>query len=592
MLGIREALLFLTVVVVSVPLFKRLGLGSVLGYLVAGALIGPHGLRLIPDTEEVGHLAELGVVLLLFLIGLELQPSRLWELRTRVFGVGAAQVALSGAALALGALALGLSWQAALVAGLGLSLSSTAFVLQLLGERAELPTPMGQTAFGILLFQDLAVIPLLAVLPLLGRGGGHVDTSWVPLAKAAGMIVLVILVGRTLLRPAFRLVGSARSQEVFTASALLVALGTALLVSAVGLSPALGAFMAGVLLADSEYRHELEADIEPFRGLLMGLFFISVGMSVALELLLEHPLLIAGLVLGMTGLKVLTIAAIGRRVLRAWPVAWELGVLLGQGGEFAFVLFGLAVSFGILTGALRDTLVLVVSLSMALTPLLTLAWDRLLAPRLRTRDDRPYDRAVEQDTPVIIAGFGRFGQIVGRILRARRIAFTAMDADPGQIDSLARFGIKVFYGDASRLDLLRAARADKARLFVLAIDDVQSSIRTAREVQEHFPHLVIFARARNRAHAYQLLELGITHVVRETFESSVELSGEILQELGFSYSDARGTLDQFREHDERLLQESFHYQRDERKLIEIAERSRRELESLFARDVDEERKSA
>jgi glutathione-regulated potassium-efflux system protein KefB len=592
MLGIREALLFLTVVVVSVPLFKRLGLGSVLGYLVAGLLIGPHGLRLIPDTEEVGHLAELGVVLLLFLIGLELQPRRLWELRTRVFGVGGFQVLLSGAALALGALALGLSWQAALVAGLGLSLSSTAFALQLLGERGELPTPMGQTAFGILLFQDLAVIPLLAVLPLLGRSGGHVDTSWVPLAKAAGMILLVVLVGRTLLRPAFRLVGSARSQEVFTASALLIALGTALLLSAVGLSPALGAFMAGVLLADSEYRHELEADIEPFRGLLMGLFFISVGMSVALELLLEHPLLIAGLVLGMTAIKVLTIAAIGRRVLGAWPVAWELGVLLGQGGEFAFVLFGLAVTFGILTGSLRDTLVLVVTLSMALTPLLTLAWDRLLAPRLRARDDRPYDRAVEQDTPVIIAGFGRFGQIVGRILRARRIAFTAMDADPGQIDSLARFGIKVFYGDASRLDLLRAARADKARLFILAIDDVQSSVRTAREVQEHFPHLVIFARARNRAHAYQLLELGITHVVRETFESSLELSGEVLQELGFSYSDARGTLDQFREHDERMLQESFHYQRDEKKLIEIAERSRRELESLFARDADEERKSA
>jgi glutathione-regulated potassium-efflux system protein KefB len=256
------------------------------------------------------------------------------------------------------------------------------------------------------------------------------------------------------------------------------------------------------------------------------------------------------------------------------------------------VLFGLAVSFGILTGGLRDTLVLVVSLSMALTPLLTIVWDRLLAPRLRTRDDRPYDQAVEQDTPVIIAGFGRFGQIVGRILRARRIPFTAMDADPVQIDSLMRFGIKVFYGDASRLDLLRAARADKARLFVLAIDDVQSSIRTAREVQEHFPHLVIFARARNRAHAYQLLELGITHVVRETFESSLELSSEVLQELGYSYSDARGTLDQFREHDERLLQESFHFQRDEKKLIEIAERSRRELESLFARDADEERKSA
>jgi glutathione-regulated potassium-efflux system protein KefB len=592
MLGIREALLFLTVVVVAVPLFKRLGLGSVLGYLVAGALIGPHGLRLIPDTEEVGHLAELGVVLLLFLIGLELQPRRLWELRTRVFGVGGAQVALTGAALAVGALALGLSWQAALVAGLGLSLSSTALSVQLLDERNVLALPLGQTAFGILLFQDLAVIPLLAVLPLLGPSGARVDTSWVPLAKASGLIVLIVVAGRLLLRPAFRLFASARSQEVFTASALLVAVGTALLVSAVGLSMALGAFMAGVLLADSEYRHELQADIEPFRGLLMGLFFVSVGMSVALELVVDQPFRIAGLVLGMTVLKIASMGLLGRRVLGGWPAAWELGVLLSQGGEFAFVLFGLAVSYDIFPDPLRDTLVLVVSLSMALTPLLTLAWDRLLAPRLRRGDDRPYDRDVEQDTPVIIAGFGRFGQVVGRVLRARRIPFTAMDADPAQIDFLTRFGSKVFYGDASRLDLLRAARADKARVFVLAIDDVQSSLRTAREVQEHFPHLVILARARNRAHAYQLLELGIKHVSRETFLSSLELTGDVLQELGFSYSDARSTLERFREHDERMLQESFQYQRDEKKLIEIAERSRRELESLFARDEGEERRSA
>jgi glutathione-regulated potassium-efflux system protein KefB len=592
MLGIREALLFLAVVVVAVPLFKRLGLGSVLGYLVAGVLIGPHELGLVPDTELVAHVAELGVVLLLFLIGLDLEPHRLWELRARVFGVGGAQVALSGAVLALGALALGLSWRAALVAGLGLSLSSTAFSLQLLGERNQLATPMGQTAFGILLFQDLAVIPILAVLPLLGSSESPMDSSWVTLAKAAGAVVVIILVGRTLLRPAFRLVASARSQEVFTASALLAAVGTGVLVSAVGLSPALGAFMAGVLLADSEYRHEMQADIEPFRGLLMGLFFISVGMSVTVELLLQRPLLILGLVMGMTALKVVSIAALGRRVLGAWPPAWELGVLLGQGGEFSFVLFALAVSYGILTGGLRDTLVLVVSLSMALTPLFALAFDKLLAPRLRTRDDRPYDRTVERDTPVIIAGFGRFGQVVGRVLRARGIPFTAMDADPAQIDFLQRFGSKVFYGDASRLDLLRSARADKAQVFVLAIDDVQASVRTAREVQEHFPHLVIFARARNRNHAYQLLELGITHVIRETYLSSLELTGDVLQELGFSYSEARGTLDRFREYDERMLQESFQYQRDEKKLIEISERSRRELESLFARDVAEERKSA
>jgi len=294
----------------------------------------------------------------------------------------------------------------------------------------------------------------------------------------------------------------------------------------------------------------------------------------------------------MTTLKVLSIAGLGRRILGSWPPAWKLGVFLSQGGEFAFVLFGLAVSYEIFEAPLRDMLVLVVSLSMALTPLLTLGWDGVVAPRLRRGDDRPYDRGVEQDAPVIIAGFGRFGQVVGRVLRARRIPFTAMDADPAQIDFLKRFGNQVFYGDASRLDLLRAARADRARIFVLCIDDVQASVRTAREVQEHFPHLVIFARARNRAHAYQLMELGIEHVIRETFLSSLELTGDVLQQLGFSYSEARSTLDRFREHDEKLLQESFQYQQDEKKLIEITERSRRELESLFARDEAEERRSA
>src|SRR5262249_55957465 len=355
MIGLNEALLFLAAVVIAVPLFKALRLGSVLGYLVAGVLIGPHGLGLIGDVHRVGEVAEYGVVLLLFLVGLELQPERLWELRHRVFGVGAVQVISTGLLLGLAALAFGLSWQAALVAGFGLSLSSTAFVLQLLGERNQLPTPLGQTTFGILLFLFLAVIPLLAALPLLAPSGMRMDASWVPVAKAAGMVLVIVLAGRFLLRPAFRLVGSARSQEVFTASALLLAVGTALLASTVGLSRALGAFLAGVLLADSEYRHELEADIEPFRGLLLGLFFMSVGMSVALELLLEHPFRIVGLVLGMTGLKVLGISILGRKVLGQWEAGGRLGVLLSQGGEFAFVLFGLAVADGIFTAGLRDT---------------------------------------------------------------------------------------------------------------------------------------------------------------------------------------------------------------------------------------------
>ena len=589
---LHQALIFLAAAVVSVPIFKRLGLGSVLGYLAAGMVIGPWGVGLISDVEAILHFAELGVVLLLFVIGLELQPSRLWELRRSVFGLGGVQVLGTGALLAAVGLLFGLRLPTALIAGLGLSLSSTAIALQLLAEKNELPTQHGRASFGILLFQDLAVIPLLALLPFLGESTApSTEPGWLSVLKVVGVLAGVVLGGRYVLRPVFRLVASLHTQELFTATALLVVVGTALLVGQVGLSMALGAFLAGVLLADSEYRHELEADIEPFKGLLLGLFFIAVGMSVNIGLLASGPVKVVALVFGLVALKALVLFALGRWVFKSNESALSLSVAISQGGEFAFVLFGLAVGFRVMERELADLLVVVVSLSMAVTPVLFLAYDKLVRPRLRQKVQREYDVAPDEDHPVIIAGFGRVGQVVGRLLRVKRIGFTALDASPEHIDFMKNFGnTKLYYGDASRLDLLRAARADKAKVFVLAIDDVEASVRTAATVKQHFPHLTIFARARNRQHAYQLLNLGITHVTRETFAGSLEMSGDILQELGLTWSEMKSTLHRFREHDEAMVQSSYQHAGDVKKLMEISARARTELEALFKQD--EEEKSA
>ncbi len=589
---LHQSAVFLAAAVVSVPISKRLGLGSVLGYLVAGMVIGPWVLGLISDVESILHFAEFGVVLLLFLIGLELQPARLWELRKSVFGLGGVQVIATGAVLAVAALIFGLSPAAAVVVGLGLSLSSTAFALQLLAEKNQLTTDFGRASFGILLFQDLAVIPLLAVLPFLGEAAApSTQAGWLSAVKVVGALAGVVLGGRFVLRPLFRIVASSRSQEVFTATALFLVVGTALLVSEVGLSMALGAFLAGLLLADSEYRHELEADIEPFKGLLLGLFFIAVGMSVNLGLVLERPFLVAALVLGLVLIKAALLFGIGKVVFKSYDSAISMGVVISQGGEFAFVLFGLAVGFKIMERATSDLLVVVVSVSMAVTPLLSILYEKVLRPRFIKKAKRDFDVAADADTPVIIAGLGRVGQVVGRVLRAKGIAFTAMDASPEHIDFIKKFGNKVFYGDASRLDLLRAARADKAKIFVLAIDDIESSIRTAETVQQHFPNLTIFARARNRQHAYRLLNLGIRKLMRETFLSSLEMTGDILQELGMTFSDSRRALDRFREHDEGLLMNNYKHSTDEKKLQEMAAQSRKELEEIFKDDV-KDRKSA
>ena len=511
-----QVAIFLVAAVVVVPIARRAGMGSVLGYMLAGLIVGPWALDLVDNEREILHLAELGVVFLLFVIGLELQPRRLWAMRRAVFGLGGGQVILTALVLAGLAFALGLPLEAAVVAGLALSLSSTAFALQALAERNELTTRHGRLSFSILLFQDLAVIPILALLPLLApASGGEGDgVPWLDTAKAAGMIALVVLGGRYLLRHVLRLVARFGTHEVFTATALLTVVGVALLMELVGLSMALGAFLAGVLLADSEYRHELEADIEPFKGLLLGLFFMAVGMTVNIGLVIETPITVLGLAAGLMLVKMLCLIAVARVDTANWRSIRGAAVALSQGGEFAFVIVALGVSSALMDGRTADLLIVAVTLSMAATPLAFGASDWLNA-RLEREAEPAYDRHIEEENRVIIAGFGRVGQIVGRILRVRRIGFTALETSVEQVDFVRRFGSKIYYGDASRVELLRAASAEKAVLFVLAIDDVERSLATARTVRRHFPHLTVFARARNRQHVYALMDLGVTHIVRD-----------------------------------------------------------------------------
>ena len=583
-----QALIFLSAAVVAVPLSKRLGLGSVLGYLAAGLVVGPDVLGLFDEVDDVLHFAEFGVVLLLFIIGLELQPARLWTLRRAVFGLGGGQVVLTAASITLVATALGVSFHSALIAGLALSLSSTAFVLQILHERREVATRHGRAAFGILLFQDLAVIPILAALPLLALTDTGLGTSqaWIDVGKGVLAIAAVTVGGRYLLRFLLRIVARSRVREVFTATALFTVIGVALLMDLVGLSMALGAFLAGVLLADSEYRHELEADIEPFKGLLLGLFFIAVGMSVDLDLLLAQPLLVVGIVLGLVALKAAAVLLLARIARHTWNTSFLLAIALAQGGEFAFVILGVGLGINMLDPETADLLILVVTLSMAMTPLLFLFHDQVVS-RLRKDAEPEYDGHIPEENQVIIAGMGRVGQIVGRVLAGRRIGFTALESDAAQVDFVRRFGNKVYYGDAGRLDLLRAAKAEEAVLFVLAIEDVEQSLATARVVVKHFPHLKILARARNRQHAYALMDLGIRDVVRDTYFSSLEMTRHVLTELGHEPDHAAHIVDTFREHDMKRL----HAQREVHKDLDrmAAENLQwtRELEELFEQDARE-----
>src|SRR5271165_115360 len=582
---LAQIAIFLAAAVVAIPIFRRFNLGSVLGYLTAGIIIGPASLGLIDNLDTTQNIAQFGIVLLMFVVGLELQPSRLWVLRKSIFVLGFAQVALTTLCMAAGAyLIFDRSWPSALVIGFALSMSSTALALQLLAERGQLNTQFGRSAFSILLFQDVSVLPALALLPLLGASAAasHGAGGWLVL-KLIAVLAAVIVGGRYVLNPLLRIVAATRVAEAFTAAGLLIVLGTALLVSQVGLSLSLGAFLAGVLLADSEFRHELEADIEPFKGLLLGLFFISVGMSANLNLVREKPVEIIELTLGFMALKVGILWGIGRLSGLSPAASRGLAFSLPSGGEFAFVLFGLAATLGIMDTETAELLVLVVTASMILSPLLLTLHDALF--KTTEADDRPFDTPVELYPKVIIAGFGRFGQIVGRILRAKKIAFTALEANQTQVDFLRHFGNQVFYGDASRLELLRAARAENAEVFVLAIDDVEASVKTAELIGKHFPHLKIFARARNRQHAFRLMDLNVRYTIRETLVSSLELSEKVLETLGLSKRKAVETVQQFRTHDEQTMAKQQAVKDDESKFLQTTRESAEQLLQLFESDA-------
>ncbi|MBL9005612.1 MAG: cation:proton antiporter [Myxococcales bacterium] len=590
---LHQSLILLIAAVLAVPLFKRLKLGAVLGYLAAGVAVGPWVLRLITDVQSILHFSEFGVVLMLFLIGLELNPSRLWVLRRSVFGLGGAQVAAVTAAFFAIGLALRIEPLAALIAGFGLALSSTAFVLPVLAERGQLQSPQGNATFAILLFQDLAVIPLLVILPLLaggaaaaGHGHGGGDSGLVMAVKIIGALVGLVLAGRYLLRPAFKAIAASGNQEIMTATALLVVVATSAVMEKVGLSMSLGAFLSGVMLAESEYRHELHADIEPFKGLLLGLFFMAVGMSANLGIVREKPLSLFGFVVGFMVLKAVVVFFVCRAFRHDKTEAASIAGALSQGGEFAFVLFGIATAARVLSQTAADFLVVAVTLSMALTPAALALSDRFIARFTARSEKREFDTIAENDheNPVVIAGFGRVGQIVGRLLSLHHIGFTALDAASTHVDFVRKFGNKIYYGDATRLDLLRSAHAERAKVFVVAIDDMVTSLKVVELVQHHFPHLTIVARARNRPHAYQLLAMGVTLLTRETFESSLTMAQQTLVALGMTEEKAQAAARKFATYDEARVRAMYVLRDDQKKLIESVKQYASELESLFATD--------
>ena len=593
---------YLGAAVLAVPLSKYLGLGAIIGYLGAGIAIGPWGLGWVSEVEDILHFAEFGVVLMLFLIGLELEPRRLWNLRRPIFGWGSAQVLGCTGALFLLLMGLGLvypevlgGWRTALVASLGLALSSTAIALQVMDERNLLPTPGGQAGFSVLLLQDVAAIPILALLPLLGQttpsAAGEAD-GWGVLwniARIVGVVCAVVLGGRLLLRPLLRWIARSRTPEIFTAASLLLVVGVAALMQQAGLSMALGAFLAGVLLAESEYRRELETDIEPFKGLLLGLFFMAVGMSIDFGVLLAAPGLMTALTLGFLAVKagVIYLLSIGMRVPRQErPV---LTLLLAQGGEFAFVVFQAAAGAQSLASATVSLLIGAVALSMLLTPLLLLALDRWLLPRLaRMSRPGPQEISEPQEAPVLIAGFGRYGQIIARVMLAQGIPCTLLDHDADMIEAARSFGYRVFYGDATRLDLLRIAGAGSARVLVVAVDDPAQSLKLVALARQHFPQLEIVARARDVTHWHELREHGVVHMEREVFESSLRSARSVLELLGQTHAQTRQTARLFRQHNLELLEKMHPHFHDRNQLIAVVKQGRQQLEEQMAQERSQE----
>ena len=577
---LHQSLIYLAAGVIVVPVFRRLGLGSVLGYLAAGVAIGPWGLRLVSAPEAILHFAEIGVVMLLFLVGLELNPRQLWQMRRPIFGMGATQVALTALAVAAAAWALGLSWPVAVVAGMGFAMSSTAIGLATLQEKRLLQSAGGQASFSVLLFQDLAVIPCLLILGFMSDK--NADFDWMAPVKAVTVIACVILGGRLLLRPLLRYIANTGLREIFVGFALLLVMGIAALMEAFGLSAALGAFLAGVLLADSEYRHALELDIDPFKGLLLGLFFIAVGMSVDLSLFIQKPYLVLGIALGIVALKAILLYPIaqtfgycGRQDATVFALA------LSQVGEFAFVLFGAATK--VVPRETIDVLNAAVAASMLSTPLLMMAYEKWLAPRLGRAEERAPD-TIEEQNPVIVAGFGRFGQVVTRVLNGMKIGATVIDRDPNQVELVRRFGTKAYYGDASNLALLAQAGAARARLLVIALDDYERSKQMVKRVRRRFPNLKVIVRAYSRTDAFEYFEMGVP-AVRETFGSALIAAEAALRALDFGPVLARRTVAQFRRHDEEILVEQAEHRDDIKKLITLSQRGRQDLEKLLTGEI-------
>jgi CPA2 family monovalent cation:H+ antiporter-2 len=591
-----QAFVYLGAALLVVPIATRLGLGSVLGYLIAGVVIGPWAFDLVGDAEDVMHFAEFGVVMMLFLVGLELEPSRLWRLRGPILGLGGLQV-LGTAAVVSAAALVWLPWQQAVALGLILAMSSTAIALQSLAEKGLMKTDAGQKSFAVLLFQDISVIPMLAVFPLLATGAavsaadGHGETfvahlpAWQHTLVVLGAIAGVVAAGRFLVRPAMRIVARTGLREMFTAAALMLVIGVTLLMSLVGLSPALGTFLAGVVLANSEYRHELEGDIEPFKGLLLGLFFIAVGSSIDFGLVIASPGVILGLLFAVIALKLGVLVGLGRAFGARGEQTAIFAVALCQVGEFAFVLFNFAGQSGVLPATVTGPMVAVTALSMAASPLLLALNDRVVLPRLRPRGGPEREADVEDEHhPVLIAGMGRFGQICGRFLRAYGVGVTVLDNDADQIDVMKRFGNKVFYGDASRLDLMRSAGAASARLLVVAVDDQHKALEIVHLARKHFPNLTILARARGRTEAYELLDAGVDKVYRETFDTSLRVGVDALRALGAHAHMAHRASKTFRRHDEESMAELAAIRHDQAQLVRTARERIAALESALASD--------
>ncbi|MEZ2298137.1 glutathione-regulated potassium-efflux system protein KefC [Variovorax sp. RCC_210] len=589
---LTSSLIYLGAAVLVVPLSKFLGLGSIIGYLVAGIAIGPWGLGLVSSVEDVLHFAEFGVVLMLFLVGLELEPKRLWNLRRPIFGWGAAQVLSCAAVLFAAGCAVGAEWRVALVAALGLALSSTAIALQVFGERNLLKTPSGQAGFSILLFQDVAAIPILALLPLLaGATAAEQAISGLDraleAAKIIGVIGGIILGGRLLLRPVLRWIARSNTPEIFTAAALLLVVAIAALMQLVGLSMALGAFLAGVLLAESEYRRELETDIEPFKGLLLGLFFIAVGMSINFGVLIASPWVMAALVVGFMAIKLVVIYTLAKAMGIAYQERPVFTLLLAQGGEFAFVVFQ-AAGPDVLPPEITSLLIGGVALSMLLSPLLLVLLDKFVLPRY-SRNNGPQLEEIseQQDAKVLICGFGRYGQIVGRVLMSQGLRVTVLDHDADTVEGLRQFGFRVFYGDATRLDLLRTAGAGTAKAIVVAVDDIEQSLEIVDLVKENFPQARIIARARNVTHLFQLRDRGVTEVEREVFESSLRSARSVLEALNWPAHEARESAMRFRQRNLKLADEIYPHYKDRAKLIAANKEGRQQFEEQMAREREE-----